>query len=116
MRRESLMLGLLFRLSARLCPRSQRVQPKRASLPFDEQIAPRRVKGQPGQDPTGTRGREGAGDGSMRKRIRIGLTTIAIVTAAIWSGPSPAAVKAVERVVLKSHLRDLAGLDEPAVV
>src|SRR5579872_2259264 len=114
MRRESLMLGLLFRLNGRLCPRSQRVQPKRASLPFDEQIAPRRVKGQPGQDRTGTRGREGAGDGSMRKRIRIGLTTIAIVTAAIatatmataaiWSGPSPAAVKAVERVVLKSHL------------
>jgi hypothetical protein len=56
--------------------------------------------------------------------IRVGLTSIAIVTAviataavataAIWSGPSPAAVKSVERVVLKSHMRDVAGLDEPA--
>jgi hypothetical protein len=60
----------------------------------------------------------------MRKRIRVGLTSIAIVTvaiatatvatAAIWSAPSPAAVKTVERVVLKSHKRDVAGLDEPA--
>jgi hypothetical protein len=60
----------------------------------------------------------------MNKRIRVGLTSIAIVTvaiatatvatAAIWSGPSPAAVKTVERVVLKSHMRDVAGLDEPA--
>jgi hypothetical protein len=60
----------------------------------------------------------------MRKRIRIGLTSIAVVTvaiatatvatAAIWGGPAPAAMKTVERVVLKSHMRDVAGLDEPA--
>ena len=62
----------------------------------------------------------------MRKRIRVGLSSIAIVTvaiatatvatAAIWSGPSPAAVKAVERVLQKSPVRDAAGLDEPAAV
>jgi hypothetical protein len=62
----------------------------------------------------------------MRNRFRTRLTSIAIVTAAIatatvataaiWSGPSPAAVKAVERTMQKSHLRDLAGLDEPAAV
>jgi hypothetical protein len=60
----------------------------------------------------------------MRRRIRVGLTSMAIVavaiatatvaTAAIWSGPSPAVVKKVERVLLKSHVRDVAGLDEPA--
>jgi len=62
----------------------------------------------------------------MRKRIRIGLTSIAVVTvaiatatvatAAIWGGPAPAAMKTVERVVLKSHMRDVAGLDEPAIL
>jgi hypothetical protein len=61
----------------------------------------------------------------MRKRFRIGLASIAIVTVAIagatvataaivGSAPSHSANKAVERVVLKSHTRDMAGLDEPA--
>ena len=61
----------------------------------------------------------------MRKRLRIGITSIAIAlvavagatvaTAAIvGSAPSQSASKTVERVVLKSHARDMAGLDEPA--
>jgi hypothetical protein len=61
----------------------------------------------------------------MRKRFRIGLTSIALVTVAIagatvstaamvGSQPSRAAVKTVERVALKSHRLDIAGIDEPA--
>jgi hypothetical protein len=61
----------------------------------------------------------------MRKRFRIGLTSLAIATvaiagatvatAAIVGSRSSATVgKTVERVVLKAHQRDIAGLDEPA--
>jgi hypothetical protein len=61
----------------------------------------------------------------MRKRFRIGLASIAIATVAIagatvataaivGSAPTHSAGKTVERVVLKSHTRDMAGLDEPA--
>jgi hypothetical protein len=46
--------------------------------------------------------------------VTVAIATATIATAAIWFGPSPASVKTVERVVLKSHMRDLAGLDEPA--
>jgi len=61
----------------------------------------------------------------MRKRFRIGLTSIAIATVAIagatvataaivGSAPAHSAGKTLERVVLKSHTLDIAGLDEPA--
>jgi hypothetical protein len=60
----------------------------------------------------------------MRKRFWIGLTSIAVVTVAVagatvatasivGSERPHAATKTVERVVLKSHVRDIAGLDEP---
>jgi hypothetical protein len=61
----------------------------------------------------------------MRKRFRIGLASIAIAAVAIagatvataaivGSAPAHLAGKTVERVVLKSHRFDVAGLDEPA--
>jgi hypothetical protein len=61
----------------------------------------------------------------MRKRFRIGLTSVAIATVAIagatvataaivGSHGSLTVAKAVERVMLKSDHRDIAGLDEPA--
>jgi hypothetical protein len=61
----------------------------------------------------------------MRKRFWIGLTSIAVATVAIagagvataaivGSATSHSASQMVERVVLKSHARDIAGLDEPA--
>jgi len=61
----------------------------------------------------------------MRKRFRIGLTSIAIATVAVagatvaaaaivGSHPSHTAVKTVERVTLKADDRDIAGLEEPA--
>ena len=61
----------------------------------------------------------------MRKRFRIGLTSIAIATVAVagvtvaaaaivGAHPSRTAVKTVERVVLGANDRDIAGLEEPA--
>ena len=62
----------------------------------------------------------------MRKRFRIGLTSIAIATVAIAGatvataaivGSRPTLLtsgKTVERVVLKAQERDIAGLEEPA--
>jgi hypothetical protein len=63
----------------------------------------------------------------MRKRLLVGLTSAAVLSAAIagatvatasMMGPekSQAALKTVERVALKSHRLDIAGLDEPSTL